>query len=64
MEIDSDCHNFARAQLTLAVALALTAVEQALGVDGLKVLAKVIDIPEHNKGIHVRRDSWKTAIVT
>jgi hypothetical protein len=48
VEIRDDGHDFAQAQLTLTPSLALAVLEQTLRVDGLKDLAKVIDITEYS----------------
>jgi hypothetical protein len=48
VKIDDNRHDFAPAQMWRPGALALAALEQALGVDGLVDLAKIIDITEHS----------------
>jgi hypothetical protein len=48
VELDDDRHDFTQTELTLPPAMALPAMEQMLGVDRLKALAKVIDITEHS----------------
>ena len=48
VERDDDGHHFTETQLTLAPALARAVLEQTLGVDRLKDLAKVIDITDHS----------------
>ena len=48
VKIHANGHDVAQAELTLALALTLAAVQQALRIEGLKHLAKVVHITEHS----------------
>jgi hypothetical protein len=58
MEIHNDRHELTEGQVALACAVPLAVLEQALEIEGLKPLAKVVNIAEHGDELPHRDLLW------